>query len=157
MSPSAKLGAKDVVQRPNAKATQENTQSTGNHDPHGLEDLSVSRSLSLQLDLLLMRQCTTLARLVEFCLSLSKARSDVDFHDIHCAEQDHRCQQGVRVLVKGRVLEIMVIASDKERKGNKRDGQDERDGVSCLVRKGSVAHQACGVDHGELVDKLPWI
>jgi len=80
--------------------------------------------------------------------------SDADFHDVHGSEQHDGGQDRVGVLVESRVLEVVVVGRDEDRKTREGNSKDGRERLCALVLEARPEHEASGVDHGELVDEL---
>lgn len=116
--PSPQSAAIFVVDVPECESSQEYGKSITDHDPHESESLSVP--LILTLLFLLLSLCDDILLLHRsLCLPLRfQSRADVDFHDVHGAEKNNRSQEGVHVLVECWVLEVVVVSSDEDGKGN---------------------------------------
>ena len=53
-----------------------------------------------------------------------------------------------------RILQVVVVQRDEDGEREQGQGEQQREKASPGIREGSVAHQAGGVNHGELVDEL---
>lgn len=89
MPPPSQFGAIDVVQIPDAKATQKDPQPACDHEPHELEHLGVPIILSLLL--LFLKGWDHILALHDIVrpLPLFQARPDVDLHHIYGSEEDN--------------------------------------------------------------------
>lgn len=154
MSPSSDLGAIYVVQIPDGKASKEDAQAKGDHGPHLLQDPLVPLVLPLLFSLGLWTGESALSYGFVGLVALAEMWSDVKLHDNHAADQDDGSQNRIGVLVKGRVLEEVVVEGDEQ--GEAGNGETENDlGRSLsVVGEGGPEHEAGGVDHGQLIDEL---
>jgi hypothetical protein len=112
--------AVDVVQRPNAKAAEEDGQSKRHEDPHLLKNLAVTDVLmplhffaSLVLSRRLGRSLLHLQHVI--LLGLAERRMQRVLHDKHASEDDEGGEKRIGVLVESWALE--VVAADGNENG----------------------------------------
>lgn len=161
-SPAAQGAAELVVQGPDGEAAEEDAQAEPDHGPHGAQDLEIARVLAQLLprhrravDLLRLLVVAQRRRVLRGRAPLGLERgAQAHLHDVHAPQQDDSGQQGVHVLVEGRVLQVVVVAGDKGGEAEQEDAEQLGVEARLAVGEGGVEHQAGGVDHGELVDEL---
>ena len=151
MSPPLYLRAILVIQIPDCKSSQESCKTRSNHPPHPAQNLTITIVPALLLRLVRQRHTGLTSSLLT---THAVVWSDTNFHNIYRAEQHDGSQDRVGVLVKSRVLEVVVVGCNKDRKPSEGDSKDSREGPGALVREAGPEHEAGGVDHGELVDEL---
>jgi hypothetical protein len=151
MSPPPQLRAVLIIQIPDCETAQERCKPCSNHPPHPAQNLTIAIVSALLLCLIRQRLAGLSSSLLA---TLAVVWSDADFHDVHRSEQHDGCQDRVSVLVECRILEVVVVGRDENRKARKADSKDSRERLSALVRETGPEHEAGGVDHGELVDEL---
>jgi len=113
MSPPLQLRAILVVQIPDRETAQESCKTRGNHPPHPAQNLTIP-IVSALLFCLIRRQLTGLAG--SFLATRAVVWSDTNFHDVHRAQQHDGGQDRVSILVESRVLEVVVVGCNKDRK-----------------------------------------
>jgi hypothetical protein len=59
--------------------------------------------------------------------------------------------------MKGRILEVVVIACDEDCAGEEGSSHDNRVPCRVAIGKSCVTHDTSGVNHGELIDQLHWV
>lgn len=83
-----------------------------------------------------------------------RGSSQSHLHAPHTSDKDHQRQQGERILMEQGIFDVVVIRRDKgpDRRGENthKHGRQRR----FLMRERRVEHDACGVDHGQFVEKL---
>lgn len=134
--PLDERGAVAVVEAPDGEATEECAQTVCDHRPHGAENESHAGGIVL---------CKTI---------MPSQRSQAFLHDPHAAQQDSGGQNSVGVLVKHRVLQVVIVQCDKGREADQTERQHGMEPTRAKVRESSVEHEACCVDHAELVHEL---
>ena len=152
-SPNPQLGAIHIVQTPDQEPPQECCQTKSNHDPHLSQNLPISPILALTDQFLIGRHAPLMQ---QFVLNLTplQPRPQIQLHHIHATRQYNSRQDGVRILMKGRVLQVVIIQRDEDGEGEQEEGEVEGEEAGARVGKGGVAHEACSVDHGKLIDEL---
>jgi len=154
LPPLPNLAAEHVVQVPDTKPTKEHAQSVADHIPHSFENLHIANILVVLVlpsgngqALLFACKAILLARTPPF-------RTERLFHGVHTPQDHNGGQDRVRILVKNGVLQVMVVKGDKNGERGQRYRKSKTDDCWPRVGKGRIGHQTCGVNHGELIDKL---
>lgn len=154
MPPPSQGGAIRIIEIPDCEPTQEDAQAERNHDPHlGNNDL-IPDIFPLLFQFLLLAEHVRVSKPFMHYMSPAEVRPQVQLHDVHTPQQHKRGQDGVGVLVEGRVLQVVVVGRDEDGQGDGEEAEQERDRVGAGVREGGPEHEAGGIDHRELVDEL---
>jgi hypothetical protein len=140
VTPLTQLVAVHIIQCPEAKSTQEDGQSTSDHEPHGLDDLAISVIPTL----LFLLTDSTLQACGFSCLC---SGADITLHNVHGSEQDGSSQKRIHVLVEDGVSEVVVVARDEHRQRHEEESQEDAECTCLLVREGGVEHETGRVDH----------
>ena len=75
-------------------------------------------------------------------------------HQVHAAEDDDRCKKRVRVLMKGRVLQVVIVQGDEGSESNERACKHEANVLRPSMGECRIAHKAGSIDHGKLINQL---
>lgn len=157
VAPLAQLRAVDIVEIPDGEAAQEDAEAPGDHDPHLAQDLAVALLLARDLGLLRGRRGVARAHALVLEVAPPVVGPQVQLHDDHGADQHDGREQRVRVLVEGRVLQVVVVERDEDGQGGDAQTQGPFDQQRAAVFEGRPCHQAGRVDHGQLIHQLHWI
>lgn len=154
--PPFELTTVNIVKMPYKESSQERRQSTANHEPHRPQYLLVPRPLHSTNLSLSLRHTLSLPNSVLLLRSL-QPRPQRHLHHIHTPQQHYSCENRICVLMKGGILQVVVVKSYEDCKGDEGEGEVEAEESRARVGEGCVAHQAGCVDHGELVNELHWV
>ena len=138
--PPPDLATVDVVQIPDPETAQENSQSKPYQLPHPDQDLPVPHVLSCEERLLLTRH----TRLRD---GTAQGRAKGEFHDKHAPDEHRGGEEGVCILVEGRVLEVVVIQGYEGGEQDEANGEDAFEDHGAGVGEAGVVHEFGGVDH----------
>lgn len=140
-----------AIQMPEQEPAQENAQSPGDHGPHLFQDRVIPLFLSLPF-LCSFRPIQPWGSPI--FLATPKARPHVDFHDPYGAKEDDNGQDGVGDLVKGGILQVVVVKSDEEGQHGQGRSEGKAEARGAIKGESGVIHETGRVNHGEFVDKL---
>ena len=163
VSPSLEFRAVDVVEVPEREATEEDAQAVCDHCPHYSQRCKVPFILALPLGLLL-RCCCTVYLPIRMAIGLSVRYcthplvpilgSYIDLHDVHGSQEHESGEDGIRILVESRILQVMVIERNECCERQEEDSEARLRFDRFIEAKCCEEHEARGVDHRELVNKL---
>lgn len=148
-TPAPKGRAECIVQVPDQEAKSDGAESNRNHLVHRLDGTEVSLVNPRLLGSVVDIDSTDLG--ASFRLT---GRPKAYFHTVQASEEDDGSEQSERILVEQRVLDVIVVRSNK---GCDEDSQSKNQGGArgrTIMGEGGIKHDACGVNRGKLVQEL---
>jgi hypothetical protein len=154
--------AVDVVQRPDAKAAEEDSQSKRHGDPHLPESLAVADVLAplhFFASLVLRRRLGRCPLHLQHVLLLGLAERQTQrvLHDEHASEDGEGGEKRIGVLAEGWVLEVVVVDGNENGKTGQQCRKNDAEVGRQWIRQSSIDHQTRSVDHVEPINELPRI
>lgn len=73
-------------------------------------------------------------------LTLPQARPKCEFHHPHRAHEDDGCEDGVRILMEGWVLQVVVVERYEYCEGDQEEGEEEAEEAGARVGEGGIGH-----------------
>ena len=154
LAPLSNLAAEVVVQIPDEEPAKEHAQSVPDHKPHRFESLHVTDVLVVLVFSGRNRQALLFASHAVFFARTPPFRTKRHLHCIHTSQDHDGSQDRVCILVEHGVLQVVVIESDENGQRSQGNSQNHTDARWSRVGKGRIAHQARGINHGELINQL---
>lgn len=142
-TPAPKRRTECIVDNPYQEAQSDGPKTHGDHLVHGPENSQIT-----PIDPCLFGGVPGVE---SFKLT---RRPEAHFYTVKAPEVDHGGEQRKCVLVEQWIFDIMVVPRNETRDGNDQ-GEDQRgDRGGAFMGEYDIEHDACGVDHGKLVEEL---